>query len=776
LAGILLTLAVALAYWFGALDGLELRAYDLRFRLRGPLPPRPDILLVTIDQATVQALGRKPAAISRAEHARVIANLTRRGARLIVYDLDFSCPGPAAEAENDHALQQALADSGKVILARSVSQGDWVRPAEMFRQAGLAVDQAVDKWTEEGIPDQDGNLVILWSPKGPEVDGWRVFAAKQPITDPNSEGVTRLAEVPAAEHFLQVSGLEPGAVYHFLVLGYRSAALLAGEGAISEIEDPDDRVRRQPLLVTAPLDPEKVPTLSFAAALAATWPGEQPQECSTGPDEVCLQGQGKELRVPLEEGNFLINFIGPRDSFPKQSFSQVLSLGAGAGGKPDLAGKIVLVGNTHPTAHDEYPTPFGRSAPRLRDRGRAGTRSGCTSGLEIHANALQTLLEQSFIRGQAPRRVVGLTLALGVLLTVYFIFLRAFSLPGLLGLLAAGAGLSCLAQFLFETRQIWMVVTPLLLTVGLTFLGVLLVQTVGESREKRFIRGAFGMCLAPAVIEQLLENPDQLALGGEERELTALFSGVEGFSGVSEKLSPHDLVQLRNEYLTAMCEVIFSFEGTVAKFEGDAVTAFFGAPIQKPDHARRACLAALAMQKRNAELGRKWAAAGRPPLLTRIGLNTGPMVVGNLGSAQRLDYTVMGDGVNLASRLEGANRQYGSLVMISEFTRRQAAAAVEVRELDLLAVAGKKKPVRVYELLAAAGELDGPTGAAVPAFARGLQLYRGQQWDPAIEKFQEAIQARGQDPVSEAFIRRCREFQQHPPGPDWDGVWRLQLK
>jgi adenylate cyclase len=777
LVALILIAGVAVCYWLGVFETLELRSYDLRFNIRGPRPPRDDILLVTIDQNTVRDLGCKTTAITRAMHAQVISNLARRGARLIVYDMDFSSPASIEQAEDDYMLQQTLADSGVVIMARYISQGDWVRPHKMFRSAPVVVEGAVQKWTQEGIPNEHGNIIVLWVPaSNADVDGFWIFASTRPITDPYAQGVIELGQVPERDHYFEVTGLDPDTIYHFLVLGYQEMPLLAGEGAINEVEDRDDRIRRKPLLVGVDLDDEKVPTLSFAAALSALWPQTQPEDCSEKADEVCLRGAGKQIRIPLVDGYFLVNFIGARDSFPRLSYSKVLMEEPQVRPPADLAGKIVLVGNTHPTAHDEYPTPFGRSPLNAADSGQGQTRFGYTPGLEIQANALQTILDQEFIRVQEPLQAVGMILIAGVIISLIFILVRAFSIPGIIVLIASMAGAAVASQYLFETRNYWLVTTPLLMTVGLNFIGILLVQTVGEYREKQFIKGAFGMYLAPAVIDHLIKEPDKLALGGEEREMTALFSDVQSFSSISEMLKPTELVHLLNEYLTAMSDALFEFEGTVDKFEGDAIIAFFGAPLPCDDHALRACGAALTMQRKNAELNEKLEKEGWPPLVTRIGINTGRMVVGNMGSAQRMDYTIMGDSVNLASRLEGANKQYGSLVMISEFTYEQVKEKLESRELDMITVVGKEKPVRVYELLANRGEMDENTAQAVEAFAQGLSLYRVQKWDEAIARFEEAIRIRGQDRPSQVYIQRCQEFKANPPPPDWGGLFRLKLK
>jgi len=766
IVGILLTVALALAYWFGLFDSLELRSYDLRFRGRGPLPARPELLLITIDETTAQTLGGKISAISRADHAQVIENLTRRGAKLIVYDLDFSRLSPPGEEDSDYLLQQALVRSGRVILPRFISQGDWVRPEEMFRQAPVMVNDAVARWTEHGIPDEEGNMVIFWSPSGTEAESWWVFASPQPFSDPEAEGVVPLAAVPAGRHFLQVSNLEPRVKYYFLVVGRRKVNPLVGEASTQELPDADGRIRRLPLLVQVPLDQEKVPTLALAAALALLWPDQPPQECSFGPDQFCLKGQGRELRIPLQQGNFLINFIGPAGTFPRLSFSQVLSQEVEPGAKPDLEGKIVLVGFTHPASQDNYLTPFSRTDSGEAESALDSTRPGDTSGLEIHAHALQTLLDQAFLHTQIPRRVAGLILVLGTLLTVLFVVLRPSSRGGVLVLLGSLAGLALFAYYLFAYNHYWLVVTPLLLTAGLTFLGILAIQALGEYRQKETLKAALSPYLAPTVMDKLAHKPDPISLDGEIRQLSVLCSDLQGLSLLPEKLAPQQLILQLNEYLSAMGEVIFEFEGAIAKLEGDAIKAFFGAPLDQPDHARRACLAALAMQKRNAELRAQWEAEGKPALASRIGLNTGPLLVGNIGPAQRLHWTVLGANADLASRLLEAGRRWGVSLLLTEFTYQPAEDAIEVRELGRITAAGRDRPVRVYELLARKGELDEKTREVLAAFAQGLALYRERKWDQAMAQFQAAIRLRGEDLPSQVYLKRCRQFLANPPVAD----------
>ncbi len=311
-------------------------------------------------------------------------------------------------------------------------------------------------------------------------------------------------------------------------------------------------------------------------------------------------------------------------------------------------------------------------------------------------------------------------------------------------------------------------------------MGNLVQQYYVGSKEKRFIKNAFQHYLSPTVIKQLTENPNLLKLGGEKKVLTAFFSDVASFSTISEKLTPEELVNLLNEYLTDMTDIVLEFEGTVDKFEGDAIIAFFGAPVSFEDHARRACLVSIDMQKRLAELRKKWSHEKHWPknvhnMRMRIGLNTGPMVVGNMGSKTRMDYTMMGDSVNLASRLEGANKQYGTYNMISEFTYEAAKDYIEARELDLIRVVGKSEPVKVYQLLCRKGELPEDSNKLYKIFSKGIELYREQRWDDAILKFEDALKLNDDEP-SKRYIERCNQFKINPPQKDWDGVFTLTSK
>ena len=258
--------------------------------------------------------------------------------------------------------------------------------------------------------------------------------------------------------------------------------------------------------------------------------------------------------------------------------------------------------------------------------------------------------------------------------------------------------------------------------------------------------------------------------------MTAFFSDVASFSTISEQLTPEELVALLNEYLTAMCDIIAETDGTVDKFEGDAIIAFWGAPLSQPDHARLACFAAIDMQNHMVGYRDRLAREGRPALNVRMGLNTGRMLVGNMGSAQRMDYTIMGDAVNLAARLEGANKFYQTYTMISGFTYDQVADDVEARELDLIRVVGKREAVRVYELLDRRGQLEPEKVELLGCYNRGLELYKERRFADAIAAFREALEVSPLDGPSLTYVDRCEDYLEAPPEADWDGVYTLTSK
>jgi adenylate cyclase len=393
---------------------------------------------------------------------------------------------------------------------------------------------------------------------------------------------------------------------------------------------------------------------------------------------------------------------------------------------------------------------------------------GVYPGVEIQATILDNFLSQDFMQ-PVP---VGLTVLLVIgMALVCAIGVSIFSRPG--GSVAVGAlgvGLPVAGALIAYEGGFWL---PLMVQEAAVILAVatgLLANYATEGRQKKFIKNAFKQYLSPAVIEQLIQHPERLQLGGERKVLSIFFSDLQGFTSISEGLAPEDLTVLLNEYLSAMTDIIQAEGGTVDKYEGDAIIAFWNAPLDIPDHAQRVVRAALECQRQLAEMRPAIHSRIGKDLLMRIGINTGPAVVGNLGSHTRFDYTMLGDAVNLAARLEGANKEFGTYTMISQATRDLIQRSVRVRELARLAVVGRREPVIVYEPMLATTYEDKQKTLAV--FDRGRELFYSGEFDEAC-RIMDTIRA--QDPAAAAYAEKCRALREQPLEA-WQGVWVMKNK
>lgn len=410
---------------------------------------------------------------------------------------------------------------------------------------------------------------------------------------------------------------------------------------------------------------------------------------------------------------------------------------------------------------------IGFTAPGLFDL-RSSPIANVYPGVEIHATFLDNLLSGDFIR-EAP---VWLTLLLTMLLSCLgalgvrigrqawqnvAVMVLFIPIPILLGLLAYSQG-------------VWLPVMVQLTAIAPALTATLALNYLIEGRQKRFIKGAFKQYLSPVVIEELMQHPERLKLGGELRELSIFFSDIRGFTSISEHLHPEELTTLLNDYLTAMTDIIYRHGGTVDKYEGDAIIAFWNAPLPQQDHAQQAVITALECQAKLEELNPSFKARIGAELNQRIGLNSGQVVVGNMGSRQRFNYTFLGDAGNLAARLEGINKQFGTSLLISENTRKQLDVRISTREIARVQVIGRKEPVRVFEPMMPA--FAAAHHKVLDSFAQGLAKYYEGSLQEALNHFA-SIEA--QDAPAEAYARRCRTLLTTPP-PEWNGVWVMTEK
>ncbi len=434
--------------------------------------------------------------------------------------------------------------------------------------------------------------------------------------------------------------------------------------------------------------------------------------------------------------------------------------------REQIPGSFIIIGHVGTSTTDIGVTPFDAEYMNV------GT----------HASLVNTILQENFLDSTPWWVSVAAMLVLAALVTLAISSLdptpSLFVGIGAL-VLIAGAGI---AIFLLTGVYVNMV-TPLA-GVFLTFIVLTAIKFVRENRQKLEIRNAFGHYMSEAVVAQVTEDPAKLALGGVKKHLTAMFTDIRGFSTISESLEPDRLTDLLNRYLGSMCDIILEEGGTIDKFEGDAIIAFWGAPIDQPDSAVRACRAAIRMKKVESDLNAAFMAEGiaPSPLLTRIGINTGDMVVGNMGTETRMDYTAMGHNMNLAARLEGVNKQYGTWILASEQTYNETSNEEKrhftVRKLDRVRVVGISEPVRLFEVVDTREAVDENEEivAKLRTFNSGLTAFEAKDWDAALRHFQDVLANYPEDGPAKYYVDRCKAFKNRPPARDWDGVFNLTKK
>jgi adenylate cyclase len=522
-------------------------------------------------------------------------------------------------------------------------------------------------------------------------------------------------------------------------------------GNANSIQDRDGVYRRGTLFSL--FAGRVVPSIGFAAWLAAN-PGVH--DLHIEPGWFTIDG----LAVPIDRNGAAILRFRSRDrAYAVYQASEVIrsELWLQKGETPSvdpllLKDKYVFFGVSARGLLDLRPSPVNKKHP----------------GVEINATQLHNLLSGDFMRvvPVLPAVVLLVLLCIGAGVAVSSASTAGRSVISYALLLPLAPALAAGAYVLGW----WLHLISLELGVVLALVGSSLVSYGTEGKQRRFIKGAFRQYLSPTVIEQIIAHPERLKLGGELRELSIFFSDLQGFTTISEKLKPENLTSLLNEYLSAMTDIIQEEGGTIDKFEGDAIIAFWNAPLEVPDHAVRTVRAALRCQEKLAEMRSSLKERYGGDLMMRIGMNSGRAVVGNMGSRTRFDYTMLGDAVNLAARLEGTNKQFRNYTMISGTTRTLMGDAFPVRELSRIAVIGRKEPVVVFEpMTSAAFEARRPV---FETFDLGLRLFYEGRFAEAIQVF-EGIAT--DDPPAAAYVAKCRELETAHAGP-WAGVWKMTEK
>ncbi|MFZ4536785.1 CHASE2 domain-containing protein [Propionivibrio sp.] len=462
------------------------------------------------------------------------------------------------------------------------------------------------------------------------------------------------------------------------------------------------------------------------------------------------------VRIPVDEKvASLIPYRGAQGSFRYLSAADAL---AGRLSQDQLKGKIVLLGTTAPGLMDLRATPVGSTYP----------------GVEIHANLVAGMLDAAI--KQKPSYVLGADLLQLLLCTFLLAFLLPLLSPLRATLLASGTLLAVVALnfFLWTSGLVMPLASVVLAILALYALNMSWGYFV-ESRRKRQFTELFGQYVPPELVDEMARDPERYSMEGKNEELTVFFSDVRGFTTISEGLDPKELTQLMNQYLGAMTQVVQKNRGTLDKYIGDAIMAFWGAPVANADHARQSVLTALEMQTELRKLDEPFKANGWPALRIGVGINSGMMTVGDMGSKVRKSYTVMGDAVNLASRLEGITKQYGVGIIVSETTKARVKDLI-YRELDRVRVKGKDEPVGIFEPLGVAGQVEKSVQDELKLWNQALRLYRQQDWEQAELQLYNLSRMSPDRYLYQVYSKRIAYYRANPPGEAWDGVTTFEAK
>ncbi|MGE4299173.1 MAG: CHASE2 domain-containing protein [Desulfovibrionaceae bacterium] len=699
---------ICLGLWFaGALDGIEARTWDMRVRL-------------------------------------------------------FAEPGPAT-----HGVVLVRLDQASLDWAKNENGLSWPWPREMYavvadfcRRAGakaLVFDMLFTEPSVYGVEDDHAlrdaaaafgrtAIPLFLSRAGTGAPSWPAAAPRPDFAVYGLD--TWLARTGAATA-LSFSGATPP------VADIASGAAMLGNVHIAP--DPDTVYRRAPLFTL--FDGAPVPSLALAGFLA----GQRNMKRGVDPLASLAQGDLRLLgrNIPLDSrGNAILRFRGPSGTHAGHAAADVI--------RSELLLRDGLAPSLDPALLKDAYVVFGATAPGLLDL-RPAPVSGVYPGFEIVATMLDNLIGGDFMRDASAWTVA----AYGLLLAVLAAAALAMAGSATVGM-AVHAGCAILPAALscaVYPGGTWLPFVPPFLAANLAMGGVWLHKYVTEGRQRQFIKAAFSQYLSPQVIEQLMEHPERLKLGGERRVLSIFFSDLQGFTSLSEGLEPEELTALLNEYLTAMTAIIQEEGGTIDKYEGDAIIAFWNAPLDMADHGARAMRAAMRCHARLDAMRPAIRQRIGKDLFMRIGLNTGPAIVGNLGSDTRFDYSMLGDAVNLASRLEGANKAFGTYCMISDATRQAMDNAYPCRELARLAVAGRSAAVTVFEPMPAAAYAARQADLAI--FRQGLELFYQGDFAAARQAF---AQVADRDPAAKAYAAQCARLEADPPQGEWRGVWTMTGK
>ncbi|MBF0406288.1 MAG: adenylate/guanylate cyclase domain-containing protein [Candidatus Riflebacteria bacterium] len=592
----------------------------------------------------------------------------------------------------------------------------------------------------------------------PKALGFNIFWGKNSMFD--SEQDTALVDmVSKLKKISVVAGYRQENLQLGLVLGPPFPELARfGNYSAPYFYPFEERVRK----VSAAFFPESRDAIpGFSVSLAAISLGLTSEEIECSENSIILKTSDSETIIPTTEKEYmLMNYCLPLSSFKSIPISEIYYERV----KPDFfKDKIVIFGVHNSTEQNAVLTPLGEPAPKSL----------------IHALAVYNIINRNFLRYAFPLQ--GLVTAVLILLLSLYAIYRDIKPTALLLMAITSCifliSVSCLALAWFNllleiSASVFVIVISLFFAVGQRF--------YHELSEKLRIRNAFQHYVTSSVVNEILRDPTKLVLHGEERNLTIFFSDIAGFTTLAEGMPPMEVVKILNEYLTEMTEIIFRYDGLLDKYEGDAIMSVFGAPLDQTDHAIRACRCAIENQNALRRLRTRWKAEGKPELTARIGINTGMVVVGNMGSKMRFDYTVIGDNVNLAARLESSNKIFGSEILVGPYTASLVQKAILTRKIGILQVAGRKQGTEVFEVLCDIKKSDSLTlekmMSAKDVYEKSYDLMLKREFQTAQSILDNYLSGKSIDKPAENLKNRIEGFLVNPPPPEWEGTWLQEQK
>jgi len=734
---ILLALLIGAVYFSGSSHELRKRIQYATFDTYNKIKPRPAsdrIAIIDLDEESLQVLGQWP--FPRTVMSQLVATLNELGAKVIAFDIVF------AEADRTSPAR----------IAKTLPDGESYDPV---------------KSALEGLPDNDKVFAKTIADAGNVVTGFTRARPEETLRKPYQAAKPTFLvkdKKPLMEHTFGAPGIAEN------LPEFSSAA--AGNGSFMATPDVDGIIRQVSLFVRYPpekvggIEPELYPMLGLEALRVDINKNSRllvTQNKTKGALDTEYAIKIANFEVPIESDGKLWVYYRHIDRKEYISAQKMFDPAQKEALRKQIEGKIVFVGTSAEGLRDIRSTPLDIFVP----------------GVEVHVNVVEQVLQGKFLK--RPDIIAGVEAAIIGFAGLLIILVAPFMNVIVLGVLTTGLMGSMFLGSWQMYKDMGLLLDPVYPSVALSMLFLVssLLSYIRSEAERRQVRQAFGLYIAPSFMEELTKNPDKLKLGGEVRDLTVMFTDIRSFTTISEHLTPEELIHLMNDFLTPMSDLVMANRGTIDKYMGDAMMAFWNAPLDDPDHARHACLAALKMNEAlipvNAAVKAKAEADGRTPVLLNagIGINTGPCSVGNMGSRQRFAYSALGDAVNLASRLESQTKTYGVNILVGESTRK-LVPDLAMLELDLLRVKGKEKPVRIFTLIGdqsvAKGQDFQNWQAAHNAF---LAAYRAANFNEASVQIKAVQKLAGErlKACYDVYATRIAEFTKNPPPAGWDGVF-----